>query len=1364
MRNRTYSFRYLCWVERKCIPGSYVPLPCHEWRKNLRLVGLLTSKILLALVPVGASALMGICASGPLLAFEKEVSLVTGTPIGDLAVGGRLTVDLHAEFMLSRTWRTERALNWYNCGYSGGGAGGSTVGGNFGHFGFQVPFNERELRYPLAVSIDGLPAVRFDGDDFLKSNVSLEPAMIESGTMTLEVWFRMEAANENSVILGWQSVDGRSSSAPLVLPESFRPSTEWRHLVVNCVGDQETWWLDGKKGKTLPRRLLPAAQHVMILGGASSKLPSFKGEIAAVRLHDQAMTDDEIIHNAKGGVMLGTELKSWWRTEPDKWFVIDTEHFRQAIDKVEMEQWSEQQRKDFERRVPEMIELAEVCYHVYSERLAMRSSVVGLKPEDRGDGIKYRTPIQPSQGSWMGFDGRFGWACQEAGFINPHELVHGWQAMTGGMTGHFWETHANFPQTYLGVYQTIPLLPMETSIFPSNGRTYYHDRGFFEHLAQTPEYGPMFISKLWYDGPTPDQKDPLPWHTFEAINPYPDRTLSRERTRTAMRNVTWDYDTFVPFKVGVGYQSGIKDEENIYRKVALEQSAKPQQTLQRGHTLLERIPYDIQWWRVPRSQAPQQLGYNICPLDFKPGKVSAQLEGYVSKERGGDWHAGFVGVKADGTPVYGGIFRAGEVNSFEAGAELVELYLVVVATPTKILDIPMTGDYRSFEQEQFPWKVRLNGCEPRDLLMEPMPDNGGKRHSNGGGFVSSDSKVEDTAWVGPDARVLGKSQVLGMARIEDTAVISDSTVRDEAVVSGRAIVAGESTVSGRAKVRDTAVVKDATTITDDSRVLEHAVVNSRGTMGGQVTAKGLSAVYGGNQRGSAIIDGFYAKANEIDKGKWFTWSWGMGKNPGELDEEFAGLYSDYTFDQPHDWMARDDHGVTWGYLINAPAFVTRKDSLAEDEKDLALALNGKTQFVELPKDVADFRKATYSMSFKWDGKTQASRVFEFSGADGGMMALSPSTNGKMVFLIRADGKTQSIAAPSPSPNQWVNVRLVLDSPEAIIQINGETVAHSKGMSLRPDLVAATRCYVGRGSEGGFFGGEIGRFTVHSIPLIDKAPPVPDPATFGLAPSFVTPDTVLMSATKGEDPLGGVEYYFEEAGGRWNSGWTKERTFLLGGRDVSRPLQYRFRMRDRNGNLTAWSDVLRSAGQPSGTTFHVVGESSPVVIEAENALRALPATDGTSAWKKESYGTGFVGEGFMAVPDAGRRNDPFSVESARLDYALRFASKGSHYLWVRTSGNNDGGRMIHAGIGLDPGAWGLNVHTGFGRYAWTRLPAFEIKRPGDHLLSLWMCEDGAMLDRIVVTKDPEFEPAPETKDSEGVMTGPGPAATSPVTAP
>ena len=113
----------------------------------------------------------------------KETSLVTKQAVGELSVAGRLSIDLHAEFMLSRDYGTERALNWFNCGYSGGGAGGTKVGGNFGFFGFQVPFAERELRYPLAIKEGNVPAVRFDGDDFLKSNTAIEPSIVASRNM-----------------------------------------------------------------------------------------------------------------------------------------------------------------------------------------------------------------------------------------------------------------------------------------------------------------------------------------------------------------------------------------------------------------------------------------------------------------------------------------------------------------------------------------------------------------------------------------------------------------------------------------------------------------------------------------------------------------------------------------------------------------------------------------------------------------------------------------------------------------------------------------------------------------------------------------------------------------------------------------------------------------------------------------------------------------------------------------------------------------------------------------------------------------------------------------------------------------------------
>ncbi|MCB1132920.1 MAG: hypothetical protein KDN05_17485, partial [Verrucomicrobiae bacterium] len=118
----------------------------------------------------------------------KEVSLITGQPIGELAVAGRLSVDLHARFMASRSYGSENVLNWYNCGYSGGGGGMPGVGGTFGDFGMQFPAEQRADRYPHWEPVGEVPAVRFDGNDILMGNFPVEETMAGDGDWSVEAW------------------------------------------------------------------------------------------------------------------------------------------------------------------------------------------------------------------------------------------------------------------------------------------------------------------------------------------------------------------------------------------------------------------------------------------------------------------------------------------------------------------------------------------------------------------------------------------------------------------------------------------------------------------------------------------------------------------------------------------------------------------------------------------------------------------------------------------------------------------------------------------------------------------------------------------------------------------------------------------------------------------------------------------------------------------------------------------------------------------------------------------------------------------------------------------------------------------------
>jgi len=938
----------------------------------------------------------------------------------------------------------------------------------------------------------------------MKANFAVEDAAAGNEDMALEVWLRDRKPSKGEVVLGWQSADGRKTSAPLTWPARLTGSDKWRHVVVNCTAAAETWYLDGRKVSTGRRKMLIGKGHRMVLGGASAGAPSFDGDLAVVRLHEKVLTAEQIAHNFRGGVLLGTEMHSWWRTEKDKWWVKESAHFRHCVDTKKMAEWNKRDTERFGQRVPGMFKMAEKLYILYSERLALRVGVVSSRAEYRGDGIKYKIPIQPSRGSWMGWSSKlgFGWGCQGAGYINPHELVHGCQAQTGGtMQGNYWEAHANFPQTYAGVYQTLPptCCTRVSMFFPANGRCYYHARLMFEHLAQSPEYGPMFISKLWYDAGTEATKNEYPWQAFTRFDPDPATPLAYEWMKMAQRCVTWDFEIF-----------GGKPAD-LYKKDA---ARGRHEILRYGRVLLEEVPHEQGWWRPPMEMAPQQLGWNICPLKIAASEVSAELSGWVNTERGSDWRAAFVGVDAAGTPRYGKIAGVGQPLGFKAAKAVKELYLVVCATPTKIMAVPMTGDFRSPEQERMFYKVRLAGCEPLDVLIPPKPTEAGARHRNGGGFVASTARADPKAYVGPRAQVLGKAQVLGGARIEDYAVVKDSaTVRDRACVSGHVVVSGKATVRDRAKLRDYATVKGSTVVRDNARILEHAYTDSRcSEIYGNATLKGVAWV-GGRVGGSAIIDGQYRKNNIIENGVWFTWSWGNGQNPGEHNIDLGGLYAQYLFETQHPLLAWDTYGATHAIVHGKPRTVTypgrkaskshsyvqthgrkKKVEFSVATAGTALVLNGRDQYLELPRGVADLHDISIVVTLKRTGGKPNQRLVEFAADARTRMYLTcADATGRPAMVITKDGRTQQLLSSAAIPQgRWTRLTLVLAGDTGILQIDGKTVARDR-ITLNPDDLRATSCLVGRGLTGDFFAGQLEDVSIYSVPVIDAEVLKPDPA-------------------------------------------------------------------------------------------------------------------------------------------------------------------------------------------------------------------------------------------------------------------------------
>jgi hypothetical protein len=153
----------------------------------------------------------------------------------------------------------------------------------------------------------------------------------------------------------------------------------------------------------------------------------------------------------------------------------------------------------------------------------------------------------------------------------------------------------------------------------------------------------------------------------------------------------------------------------------------------------------------------------------------------------------------------------------------------------------------------------------------------------------------------------------------------------------------------------------------------------------------------------------------------------------------------------------------------------------------------------------------------------------------------------------------------------------------------------------------------------------------------------------------------------------------------------------------------------------------------------------ISVEAENFDENTP--QGGDAWELVGPTDGFTGvAGMQALPnDGSNRNDNYLTMAPRLDYEAFFVKTGTHYVWVRAWGGGGADDSFH--VGLDGQAIdtcdrmdGIN-----GNYTWTSSTMdtdpslFEVTSLGRHTLNIWMREDGAIIDKLVVTSNPAYTP-------------------------
>lgn len=184
-----------------------------------------------------------------------------------------------------------------------------------------------------------------------------------------------------------------------------------------------------------------------------------------------------------------------------------------------------------------------------------------------------------------------------------------------------------------------------------------------------------------------------------------------------------------------------------------------------------------------------------------------------------------------------------------------------------------------------------------------------------------------------------------------------------------------------------------------------------------------------------------------------------------------------------------------------------------------------------------------------------------------------------------------------------------------------------------------------------------------------------------------------------------------------------------------------------------------------TAFQQDG-SGLIAMEAENFDDA--GSTGSHAWTTTAQTRDSSTAGVQVLPNNGERLDD-SSNSAELSYQVNFNRSGTHYIWVRMYSDSGEDNSLHVGLDgvLQSGSDKITlVDHGTGSWEWTQdtmdgeIATLEVDQPGLHTLNVWMREDGAQIDKILVVDSSSYSPtgtgpaesARDDTDSSGGSTG------------
>jgi hypothetical protein len=186
----------------------------------------------------------------------------------------------------------------------------------------------------------------------------------------------------------------------------------------------------------------------------------------------------------------------------------------------------------------------------------------------------------------------------------------------------------------------------------------------------------------------------------------------------------------------------------------------------------------------------------------------------------------------------------------------------------------------------------------------------------------------------------------------------------------------------------------------------------------------------------------------------------------------------------------------------------------------------------------------------------------------------------------------------------------------------------------------------------------------------------------------------------------------------------------------------FRCQVSNNHGSTYSEIALLSVRCNGI---FMGSTDPIVMEAEHYHYNLASSG--QAWQLRNE-SGSEGVAMASLPNQGTNyNTNFMGQSPELLFDINFGQSGSYFLWLRMLSPSYADNSVHAGLDSVVFASSARItYDTYNQWGWTNLNmdgnrvTLQVNSPGIHRFHLWMREDGALLDRILLTRDANYTPS------------------------